>query len=75
MSGQRLRVCYHGGDDGGGGGDFVVGGPLRGQSGWVEEEGLQDVLPEGDVIWTLPAEDDCRRAQRVHSQLAHPGGL
>lgn len=66
---------YHGSDDGGGGGDLVVGGPLRGQGDRVEEEGLQDVLSEGDVVRTLPAQDHRRRTQGVNSQLADAGGL
>lgn len=71
----HVFISYHWGDDGGGGGDLVVGGPLRGQGDGVEEEGLQDVLPEGDVVRTLPAQDHRRRTQRVNGQLTDAGRL
>lgn len=75
-----MKVCqccdlYHRGDDGRGGGDLVVGRPLRRLRGRVEEEGLQDVLPEGHVIRPLPAEDDGGGTERIHHQITNPRRL
>lgn len=65
-------VCgYHRGDDGRGGGDLVVRAPLRRLRGRVEEEGLQNVLPEGHVIRPLPAEDELGGTERINHQITH----